>query len=88
VTATQIDPKTLAEALNLEDTFALAGVLRRWAAEQIQWLGKSIPEDFVSYDRLAKFDERVALARKHLEAAVAAEQSWNEDNPLDATDDD
>ena len=79
---TQLDPRVLAEALNLDDTYALARIQYRWASEQLDLVSRMLKDDFVQYDRLARFDDFIATARKHLALAVEAEKAWERDNPL------
>lgn len=84
MTATQIDPRSLVEALGLDDTMALARVFRTWVNEELEYLGRDIvSDDFPEYDRVDNFDTRMAQVRHWLVAAVAAEQAWNEDNPIE-----
>lgn len=83
MTATQIDPRTLTETLGLDDTLTLASLFRGWAGERLDCAQEGFNEDFVNYDRLARFDENVAAARVQLLAAIEAEKAWHEDHPLD-----
>jgi hypothetical protein len=77
MTATQIDPRVIAESLFIT-TDDLARVLTKWAAEEL-------PKP--DYDRawepmaLEDFDYAVARARNYLVAAHEAQRAYNEDNP-------
>lgn len=79
MTATQVDPRVIADALMM-GTDELARVLTKWAAESMP-----TPE----YDRawtptsLEDFDDRVERARNYLVAAHEAQKAWEEDNPED-----
>lgn len=77
MTATQVDPRVIAEALFM-DTSDLARILTKWAKE-------ALPDP--NYDRawepmaLEDFDYAVERARNYLVAAHEAQKAWEHDNP-------
>ena len=77
MTATQVDPRVIAEALFM-GTEDLARILTKWAKDELP-----TPE----YDRawkpmaLEDFDNAVERSRNYLVAAHEAQRAYNEDNP-------
>lgn len=73
-----VDPRVIADALQM-DTHDLTKLLCTFATDALPievWLERSytpLP--------LESFDERVAAARRHLEAAHAAWLAWTAENP-------
>ncbi len=78
-----VDPRVIAESLQM-DTYDLAAVLVKWSGEELNG-----PDFETSAMRgptpLDVFDERVERSRRYLEAAHAAFDAWQEDNPEDET---
>lgn len=79
MTATQVDPRVIAEALFM-DTSDLARVLTKWAGEALPRLDYDHAWEPTSLD---VFDNAVERARNYLVAAHEAQKAWSEDNPLD-----
>lgn len=73
-----VDPRVIADALQM-DTLSLAQLLCTYASDSLP--SETWRERSYEPCPLETFDDHVARARWHLEAAHAAMQAWNEDNP-------
>jgi hypothetical protein len=80
MTATQIDPRQLAETFQM-DTFELAEHLGSWAYDALPGGGAIFGGDQFGPMSLDDFDEAVAKARRYLADANECMKAYLEDNP-------
>jgi len=79
VEGTQIDPRVIAESLQM-DTYALSETLTVWANDALPSIGFET-RDLRGPSSLDAFDEQVAKSRRYLEAAHEAFKAYTQDNP-------